>query len=185
MFRTALVVLAAMACVQARPQRNSASGQSSATQTQGETLSPLGLSNISQQQASTGGQTTGLGANFGNAFANTAGGTGLFSKFSSSQTGANSQQSGGGFRPLISVFPSHLVNGASSGLANAQQSQGVTNNVDGTTTTISQSSSQAGGSVQGFGTSKNSAKTSNIRVDTPLGSQTQSSVGAQSSQRGR
>ena len=196
MFRTAFVVLVAMACAQARPQLHlfvpvvpKSSGTSNSAITKGETITPFGgTSTIIQQQSGTGGQVSNGGFNFGTASSDTQSLNTPFGSSTSSNTDAQSVQGSNPAFPSFGGFPAIPVisfGSAAKGSANSGLTQGKTTGPDGSTTTIIQLGSSATGSAQNGGTSVNKASGSTSSTDGIHGSQTQSNLDSQSIQTSR
>ncbi|KAF0306376.1 hypothetical protein FJT64_022081 [Amphibalanus amphitrite] len=198
MFRTVFVVLASLACAQARPQWQQAvplvpgsSGTSNSGITKSETVLPIGgTSNVVQHQSATGGQASNGGFNVGSASGNTQSQTGLLGTSSSSNTDAQSQQGsvpgfgslGGGFvMPSIPIIPGFGPSSAQ-GQSGSNIVQGETIGPHGGSTNIVQQQSGTGGQASNGGFNVGSAAGNTQSQTGLLGTSSSSNTNAQSQQ---
>ncbi|KAF0306055.1 hypothetical protein FJT64_022080 [Amphibalanus amphitrite] len=199
MFRTTLVLLAVMACVQARPQllnqgvpvSPSSSGTANSGITKGETVLPTGgVSTLVQQQAATGGQAASGGSNIGSASGNTQSQTGLLGTSSSSNTNAQSVQNagptfgnfGGGFvMPSFPAIPG-FGTGSAQGQSGSNIVKGETIGPHGGSTNIVQQQSGTGGQASNGGFNVGTASGNTQSQTGLLGTSSSSNTNAQSQQ---
>ena len=195
MYRTALITLAVVACVQARPQlvviEPSSSGQSNSGITKGETVLPTGeVSTITQEQSATGGEAVNGGFNVGSALTNTQSLAGLLGTSSTSNTDAKSQQGsipafgnfGSGFAlPSVPAFPGFGASTAQ-GQAGSSVTKGETIGPHGGSTTIEQQQSGTGGEATNGGTNTGSASSNSQSQSGLLGTSSSTNTNAQSVQ---